>query len=284
MRTSQAGRKSPVAGRIAVITGAAGGIGGETARRLVAKGASVALLDRDGEGVARTAARLGARAAAYPVDVTDADGLAEVMREVGERFGGIDVLVANAGVSGPLATIATVDPAAFEQVVEVNLFGVWRTVRAALPQVRARRGYILVTSSIAAAIPCPTVAAYGASKAAVEAFGRALRIELAHTGTAVGVAYFGAVDTGLVRGLLTRPDLAAGLARFPKVIGAPISVGRAGAAMTAGIERRSRTVVAPWWVPGLLAARAQVALADPLAARFKPLTSLIASSSTPPTP
>ncbi|MQY04456.1 SDR family NAD(P)-dependent oxidoreductase [Actinomadura macrotermitis] len=280
MRTHQTDRRSPVAGRVAVITGAAGGIGGETARRLAARGASVALLDRDAAGVARTAARLGPRAAAYPVDVTDTAGLAEVMRDIGERFGGIDVLVANAGVSGPLATVAAVEPAAFERVVEVNLLGVWRTVRAALPQVCARRGYILVTSSIAAAIPCPTVAAYGASKAAVEAFGRALRIELAHTGTAVGVAYFGTVDTGLVRGLLTRP----GPDRFPRVIGAPIPVARAGAAMTAGIERRARTVFAPWWVPALLAARAQLALADPLAARLRPLTSLIAASSTPPTP
>jgi NAD(P)-dependent dehydrogenase (short-subunit alcohol dehydrogenase family) len=261
-----------------VITGAAGGIGGETARRLIGRGARVALLDRETDRVRELAARLGDRAVAYDVDVTDPPGLAEVMRQVGERFGGIDVLVANAGISGPLATIATVDPEAFEQVVEVNLLGVWRTVRAALPQVTARRGYILMTSSIAAAIPCPTVGAYGATKAGVEAFGRALRIELAHTGTGVGIAYFGAVDTGLVRGLLTRPELAKGLDRLPKVIGGPISVSRAGAAMTAGIERRARSVYAPWWVPGLLALRAQLASADLVAARFPPLTRLIRSS------
>jgi NAD(P)-dependent dehydrogenase (short-subunit alcohol dehydrogenase family) len=261
-----------------VLTGAAGGIGGETARRLVDRGARVALLDREAERVRALADRLGGRAAAFPVDVTDPAALETVMDEVTGRFGGIDALVANAGISGPLATVAAIDPADFERVVEVNLLGVWRTVRAALPHVTARRGYILVTSSIAAAIPTPTVGAYGASKAAVEAFGRALRIELAHTGTAVGIAYFGAVDTGLVRGLVTRPALAEGLDRMPKVIGAPISPGRAGAAVVSGIERRARTVYAPWWVPGLLAVRAQFALVDPVAARFPPLARLIRDS------
>jgi len=278
MTTFHRNRPSPLAGRVAVITGAAGGIGGAAARQLVARGARVALLDRDAEAAAALAAELGERAAPYPVDVTDPNGLARVMAEVADRFGGIDVVVANAGVSGPLATVSAIEPADFEQVVDVNLLGVWRTVRAALPRVTERRGYLLLTSSIAAAIPCPTVAAYAASKAAVEAFGRALRLELAHTGTGVGVAYFGAVDTGLVRGLITRPALAEGLNRMPKVIGAPISPARAGAAMVNGIERRARSVYAPWWVPGLLAVRAQVALADPIAARFPPLTRLIKDS------
>lgn len=162
------------------------------------------------------AAGLGDRAAAFTVDVTDAGAMTAVMDEVAARHGGIDAVVANAGISGPNATVESVDPAAFERVVEVNLLGVWRTVRAALPHVRARRGYILMTSSIAAAIPCPTVAGYAASKAGIEAFGRALRIELAHTGTQVGIAYFGAVDTELVRGLITRPALREGLEKMPR--------------------------------------------------------------------
>ncbi|MEO5876205.1 MAG: short-chain dehydrogenase/reductase [Streptosporangiaceae bacterium] len=264
--------------QVVVITGAAGGIGSATARRLVRDGATVALLDRDAGRLAALAEELGERAAAYEVDVTDLAGLTEVMRQVGDRFGGIDVLIANAGISGPLATVATIEPEAFERVVEINLLGVWRTVRAALPQVTARRGYILLTCSIAAAIPCPTVAAYGATKAAVEAFGRALRIELAHTGTEVGLAYFGAVDTPLVRGLITRPALAQGLDRLPKVIGGPIAPSRAARAMTSGIRRRARSVHAPWWVPALLALRAPLSWADRLAARFPPLAKLIQSS------
>ncbi|MEU5879388.1 short-chain dehydrogenase/reductase [Spirillospora sp. NPDC047279] len=268
-------RQSPLNDRVAVLTGAAGGIGAETALRLVDKGVRVALLDRDADRLRPLAAKLGERAAAFPVDVTDADALERVTNDVAERFGRIDIVIANAGISGPLATVAAIKPADFEQVVAVNLLGVWHTVRATLPHVTARRGYVMLTSSIAAALPCPTVAAYAASKAGVEAFGRALRIELAHTGTAVGIAYFGAVDTGLVRGLMTRPSLADGLQKMPKVIGAPISVSRAGAAMVNGVERRSRSVYAPWWVPGLLAVRSQFAAADPFASRFPPLARLI---------
>jgi NAD(P)-dependent dehydrogenase (short-subunit alcohol dehydrogenase family) len=134
-----------------------------------------------------------------------------------ERLGGIDVVVANAGIAGVSATVATADPGAFEQVLEVKLLGVWRTVRAALPHVVERRGYVLVTASVAAAIPTPTFAAYGMAKAGVEAFGRALRLELAPTGTAVGVAYFGAIDTAMVAGLRDAPGLDQLLAALPAV-------------------------------------------------------------------
>ncbi|ROO87134.1 NADP-dependent 3-hydroxy acid dehydrogenase YdfG [Actinocorallia herbida] len=260
---------------VVVLTGASGGIGGETARRLVREGASVALLDRDSTRLAALAAELGDRAEPYEVDVTDPASLAEVMRRIIDRFGGIDVLIANAGISGPRATVAAIEPEAFERVVEINLLGVWRTVRAALPHVMERRGHILLTCSLAAAIPCPTLAAYGATKAAVESFGRALRIELARTGTSVGLAYFGAVDTPLVRGLITRPDLADGSAKMPKVIGAPIAPSRAARAIVTGVRRRSRSVHAPWWVPALLALRVPLSWADRLAAAFPPLTRLI---------
>ncbi|MDL4770683.1 MULTISPECIES: short-chain dehydrogenase/reductase [Thermomonosporaceae] len=280
MATSRTDGKSPLTGRVIVISGAGRGIGLATARRLIGTGARVVLLDRDA-GVHEAAAGLGDRAAAFTVDVTDAGAMTAVMDEVAARHGGIDAVVANAGISGPNATVESVDPAAFERVVEVNLLGVWRTVRAALPHVRARRGYILMTSSIAAAIPCPTVAGYAASKAGIEAFGRALRIELAHTGTQVGIAYFGAVDTELVRGLITRPALREGLEKMPRRLGAPIPVDRAGAAMAGGVERRARTVYAPWWVPALLAVRAQLAMADPLAARIPALARLIEDTGKP---
>lgn len=282
MRTLWTRRPSPLNGRTVVLTGAAGGIGGQTARLLVERGAQVALLDRQEEAVRALADELGPHATPFAVDVTDSAALEAVMAQTAERFGGIDVVVANAGISGPMATIATIEPAEFERVVEVNFLGVWRTVRAALPYVTERRGHILMTSSIAAAMPTPTVGVYGASKAAVEMFGRALRIELAHTGTTVGIAYFGAVDTGLVRGLISaRSALGEGLQKMPKVIGAPISPRRAGAAMVSGIERRARTVYAPWWVPALLAGRAQFAMLEPLAARFPPLARLIHDSGLP---
>lgn len=127
-------------GRVVVITGAARGIGAATARLLIERGARVALLDRDEQAVARLAAELGPRARGVRADVTDRAGRVSAMQTVVAVFGGIDVVVANAGVSGPCEPIATIDSDAFEQVVEINLLGVWRTVRAALPYVVARRG------------------------------------------------------------------------------------------------------------------------------------------------
>jgi NAD(P)-dependent dehydrogenase (short-subunit alcohol dehydrogenase family) len=272
-----------VSDRVVVITGAAHGIGAESARQLIAKGAFVALLDRDESAVKTLAAELGERAEGFAVDVSDAPGVDAAMAAVVRRFGGIDVVVANAGIAGPGATVSAVDPAAFEQVIDINLLGVFRTVRAALPHVLERNGYVLVTASIAAAIAVPTIPAYGAAKSGVEAFGRTLRVELAHTGTRVGIAYFGAIDTGMVSGLLTGTGLAALLDALPNWLGKPAPVGAAGAAVVAGIERRSRRVCAPSYVPLLLALRTPLAMADPLLARIPKVRAEILRADVAPT-
>ena len=101
--------------------------------------------------------------------------------------------------------MATIDPVAFERTIEVNLIGVWRTVRAALPHVVARQGYILTIASLAAALHPPMLAHYAATKAGVEAFSDSLRAEVAHTGTRVGVAYFSFIDTDMTRDGLDSP-------------------------------------------------------------------------------
>jgi NAD(P)-dependent dehydrogenase (short-subunit alcohol dehydrogenase family) len=261
--------------QVVLITGGARGIGAETARQLVVAGARVALLDRDGPAVKATAAELGERAIGFEADVTDGASLADAVRATVERFGGIDVVVANAGIAGVSATVATADPAAFEQVLDVNLLGVWRTVRATLPHVVARRGYVLVTASIAAAIPMPTFAAYAMAKAGVEAFGRALRLELAPTGTAVGVAYFGAIDTAMVAGLREAPGLNELLAALPSALGRPVPAANAGAAVVRGISRRQPTVYAPGWVPALLALRGQLAPFERMIGRVPAVSRLI---------
>jgi NAD(P)-dependent dehydrogenase (short-subunit alcohol dehydrogenase family) len=152
------------------------------------------------------------------------------------------------------ATTATVDAADYERVIDVNLHGVWRTLRATLPHVIERRGYLLPIASIAAVAPIPLFTAYGMSKAAVESLAMGLRMELANTGTAVGVAYFGVVDTDLVRGGFAQPA-AARMKDMLGPAGRAIPVSRAGAAIVRGIERRSKRVYAPRWVPALLATR-----------------------------
>jgi NAD(P)-dependent dehydrogenase (short-subunit alcohol dehydrogenase family) len=239
-------------GKVVLITGGARGIGAATARELVSRGASVALLDQDGPAVKETAGELGERAAGFEVDVTDVESLDQAVSAVVAQFGGIDVVVANAGIAGPSAPVATVDPAAFERVIEINLLGVWRTVRAALPHVMERKGYVLVVASVAAALPMPTMAAYGASKAGVHGFGRALRLELAPTGTAAGVAYFGIIDTDMVHDIGGRPGFGRLIASLPGPAGKAIPPSQAADAIVRGIERRSASVYAPGYARALV--------------------------------
>lgn len=241
-------------GQVVFITGGARGIGAETARQLVERGARVALVDADGGEAERRAAELGESAAAFEADVTDQAQLDAAVAGTLERFGQIDVTVAGAGILGMAATTATVERGDYERVIEVNLHGVWQTLRTTIPHVVERRGYLLPIASIAAVAPIPLFTAYGMSKAAVEALAMGLRMELAHKGTAVGVAYFGVVDTDLVRGGFAQPA-AAQVKDMLGPVGRPIPVDRAGAAIVRGIERRAKRVYAPRWVPALLATR-----------------------------
>jgi NAD(P)-dependent dehydrogenase (short-subunit alcohol dehydrogenase family) len=250
-------------GRTVFVTGAARGIGAETARRAAAAGANVALVGLEPEELARVAAQCGANAAPFECDVTDWQALERAVEGTVERFGGIDVVMANAGIS-PAGMVRSIDPAAFEKTIEINLLGVWRTVRSCLPQVIKRDGYVLMTASLAAALHAPGMAAYAASKAGVEAFANVLRTEVKRLGVDVGVAYFGFIDTDMVRGADTHPALQAlrndSLGPFGRVH--PVSsVGRA---VIAGMERRSRWVTVPGWVRAMLLLRP---LIQPLAER-----------------
>jgi len=248
--------------RVVLITGAARGIGAETARRLVARGARVAILDIDAAAARRVAAELDGAAVAFHADATDWASLNAAIAGTVERFGGIDVVVANAGIAGPTATVRTIEPETFERVIEINLLGVWRTIRAALPSIVERRGYVLAVSSAAAAMSMPLWAAYAASKAGCEAFARSLRSELAHTGTRVGVAYFGEIKTDMTDGILTSPAARKAYETVPKFMSGAIPVQRAGAAIVRGIERRANVVSAPRYVRTLLKWRGQLAALD----------------------
>jgi NAD(P)-dependent dehydrogenase (short-subunit alcohol dehydrogenase family) len=236
-----------IRGKVVLITGGSRGIGAEAGRRLAKRGARVSLVGLEPELLAQVAAEIGGDTAWFEADVTDGDALSRAVDATVERFGGIDVVIANAGIA-PFGTVATIDPAAFEKTIDVNVIGVWRTVRAALPHVVARQGYILPIASLAAALHPPMMAHYTASKAAVEAFADALRSEIAHTGTRVGVAYFSFIDTDMVNNALDNP--AAELMRdatpgpFSKT--APLSA--AGKAIERGVTRRANKVYAPRWV------------------------------------
>jgi NAD(P)-dependent dehydrogenase (short-subunit alcohol dehydrogenase family) len=243
----------PVAGRVVLVTGAARGIGLDAVQRLHARGANVALVGLEPELLEQRASELGERAAWFECDVTHQDTLQAAVDGTVARFGGLDVVIANAGVA-PVGTVLTIDPADFERTIEVNLLGVWRTIRAALPHVVQRRGYVLPIASLAAAVHAPLMAPYTASKAAVEAFADSLRAELAPTGTKVGCAYFGFIDTDMVREARDHPATRSMRSR-PGGPDSAVPVGVAGEAIARGVERRARWVYAPRWVPAVLYAR-----------------------------
>jgi NAD(P)-dependent dehydrogenase (short-subunit alcohol dehydrogenase family) len=236
----------PVSGRTVLITGAARGIGAETARQLRAKGANLALAGLEPELLEERAAELGGDTIFFEANVSEPDELQAAVDGTVERFGGIDVVIANAGIAGG-GPVATMDPDAFDRIIEVNLLGVVRTIRAALPHVTERRGYILPIASLAAAMHGPMMSAYSASKAGVEAFADSLRGEVAHTGTKVGCAYFSFIDTDMVRRGFDRPSAQKAKERLRGPLKPP-PVSVAGAAIVRGVEKRARFVYAPRWV------------------------------------
>lgn len=241
-------------GKTVLITGAARGIGAETARRAAAAGANVALVGLEPDELQRVAAQCGSNAAAFECDVTDWQTLEHAVEGTVERFGGIDVVMANAGIA-PAGMVRSVDPAAFERTIEINLLGVWRTVRASLPQVIERRGYVLVTASLAAAVHGAGMAAYSAAKAGAEAFADSLRTEVKHLGVDVGVAYFGFIDTDLVRASDTHPALGPLRANAGGLVAKTYPVSQVGKAVVEGMEERSRWVVVPRWGRAVLVLR-----------------------------
>jgi NAD(P)-dependent dehydrogenase (short-subunit alcohol dehydrogenase family) len=203
-------------------------------------------------------------------DVTDSAALQEAVLAVRDRFGGIDVVVANAGI-GAGGLIRSVDPAAFERVLEVNLLGTWRTVRACLPSVIERRGYVLVVASMAAVVHGPGMAAYCASKAGAEAFANSLRIEMHHLGVDVGVCYFSFIDTDLVRASDEHPAFGSLRREVGGAMARTYPLSAAGEAIEEGVLRRARKVVVPRWARwGILARGLLPALAERQAARRVP--------------
>jgi NAD(P)-dependent dehydrogenase (short-subunit alcohol dehydrogenase family) len=238
-----------VNGKVALITGGARGIGYETARQLHMRGASVALLDVDAEEAREAAERIGERAIAIAGDVTDAGSMRSAVAETVERFGGLDIAMANAGIAPPSATtIRMVSAEEWERVIDINLLGVWHTVRAALPQVTERKGHIVVVSSAYAIANGMLSSAYAVAKSGVEAFGRSLRTELAAHGASAGVAYFGFVDTKLVQDAFARQDTGRLQEVMPGFLLKRITPDEAGASVVRGIEERAPRTFAPkWW-------------------------------------
>lgn len=250
---------SPLKNRTVLITGAARGIGAETAKRVAAAGARVALVGLEPEKLALLTKELGGdeRHAWFECDVTDQAAVDAAVAGTVERFGRIDAVVANAGIANR-GTVATNPPGDVARTIEVNLIGAVRTVGAALPHLIETRGYCLIVSSAAAFAAQPGMAAYCASKVGVERYADVLRLEVAHRKVAVGVAYMTWVDTDLVRDV--REDLTSFDANLKRAgnrgpLGTVTSVDECADAFLHAIEHRSRQVYVPGSVKGLRAVR-----------------------------
>jgi NAD(P)-dependent dehydrogenase (short-subunit alcohol dehydrogenase family) len=257
------GASFDVSGRTVFVTGAARGIGAATAERLHGKGANVALVGLEPERLEENAARLGDRAAAFEADVTDLDALERAVQATVERFGGIDVAIANAGIAFT-GTLASSPVEHVERTLAVNLLGVWRTDRAVIGQIVERRGYLLNISSLAAVAHAPMMGPYTSAKAGVEALTDALRLECAPRGAAVGCAYFGYLDTDLVRAGFAQPSAQVMNDRLPGFMRKPAPLSKAIDAIERAIERRSARVWWPRWVGPMLLLRG---IAQPLIER-----------------
>jgi NAD(P)-dependent dehydrogenase (short-subunit alcohol dehydrogenase family) len=236
-------------GQVVLITGGARGIGAATARRLVRKGAKVVLVDLDQAPLSELERELGPENATSIVgDVCRLEQMEGAVAHGVQRFGGLDVVIANAGIAS-YGSVLAVDPATFRRVIDVNINGVFHTVRAALPHVIERKGYVLVVSSLAAYAAVPGLAAYNAGKAGAEHFANALRVEVAHHGVKVGSAHMSWIDTPLVQD--AKKDLKTFtmmLERLPGPLGAITSVEACADAFVAGIERRRTRISVPRWV------------------------------------
>ncbi|MBC3988423.1 SDR family oxidoreductase [Streptomyces sp. AC563] len=242
--------RNSLEGQVAVVTGAARGVGELLARKLSARGATVALVGLEPDELKRVADTLHGEGGHWHADVTDHAAMAQVAREVKERFGKVDIVVANAGVAtgGPFVDS---DERAWNRVIEVNLIGSATTARAFLPVLLESRGYLLQIASLAAITPAPLMTAYCASKSGVEAFAHSLRAEVGYRGVRVGVGYLSWTDTDMVRGADEDEVLRDLRATLPWPSNRTYPLGPAVDRLVAGIERRSAHVYGQWWLRGM---------------------------------
>lgn len=179
--------KYDLAGKVVVVTGSNGGLGSALTTELYKRGAKLALFDiSHPHGKEIIKARGGIETTrTWEVNVRSMESIEAAMKAAAEHFGGIDIVIANAGITA-FEPLVSADPESFDRVIDINLNGVWRTFRAAIPYVKERKGYLLGISSLAAFVHSPLQASYTASKAGVWAMCDSIRLELRHMGVGVG--------------------------------------------------------------------------------------------------
>jgi NAD(P)-dependent dehydrogenase (short-subunit alcohol dehydrogenase family) len=246
---------STLRGQRVLITGAARGIGAELARQLAAQGTRLALIGLEPEKMKAVAERCGEDTFVKECDVSDNERVVECVNAAAEVLGGLDVVVANAGIAagGPMRNQ---DLRSWERVIEINLLGVMYTDRAALPHLERSRGYLLNIASTAAALRGPGMSSYCAAKAGVEALSDCLRIEMLPYGVQIGVAYFLFLDTDMVNDSEREmPVLQRAKAEMPRFLSRTYPLPPAIEEVVAAIAERRRRVSYPRWFLKALAFR-----------------------------
>lgn len=250
------GRQRALRGKVALITGGARGLGAAVARELSTRGVEVAIVDRN---PAEPGHPVASRALFLTGDVTDAGDMRNAVEQVVERFGRLDVVVANAGVAARGATLRATAPDSVERIFAINVGGTLTTIRAALPQVIAHQGSVVVVSSVFSYVNGAGTLPYAMTKAAVEQLGRGLRVELAAHGVDVVTAYFSMIDTEMIRASVDAdPTATALLDRLPPPLRKRITPEIAARAIVRGVERGRPSVMRPRRWAAMSAARGVV--------------------------
>ena len=247
--------KSSLANRVVLITGAASGIGAATALEVVAKGGIPVLVDCDAEPLANMAQQCGPQTLHWVADVTQLQAMQQVVEQTLLNLGRIDIVFANAGVAA-FGPIAYIEPDAWKRCIEVNVFGVFNTIRAALPAIMQQSGYVLINASSSSFAHPPVMSAYAASKSAVEAMGNSLRIEMAAHGVGVGVVHAGWVRTPLVTEGALHPGFVRLRATMPGPMNSETSPEETARVIVQGMLDRKRRIWVPGWLKILFALRA----------------------------
>ncbi|HEV7865840.1 MAG TPA: SDR family NAD(P)-dependent oxidoreductase [Acidimicrobiia bacterium] len=199
-------------GSIALVTGAAGGIGRAIAARLAAAGVALALVDLDGDGAERVLAELGAKGVAIAADISAPEDVAAAVTEAEARLGPLDILVNNAGISGVGPPKPSVDTPLeeWERVMAVNVTAPFLFCQAVLPgMVERGRGTILNVSSMAGLLCLPGRVSYAASKAALISLTKTLAMEHARSGVRVNAICPSWADTAFIAARMSQPELRA---------------------------------------------------------------------------
>ena len=248
-------------GKVLFVTGGARGIGAAVGAEAARRGARVALTGLEPEELQARAAEMGEGHIALEADVTDMDSVQAAVAATVEQLGGIDMVLANAGIAA-YGSVEKSDPETFLRTIDINLNGVYRTVHSTLPQVLERRGWIGIIGSIASYAPLPGASSYNASKAGVELFTRALRAEVGWRGVCAASIHPSWIDTDLVREATADLESFRTMrSKLPWPASKTTSVEECARLIVDGIEARSDRIFVPkssrllFWIRNLLVTR-----------------------------